>query len=352
MKKKIAAIFALLLAVSTLAGCGDGELLQDVRVSKYIEFSQAYTGLNLTIAPKEEVREEDVEWLALNAYANAVTAENGVKDRAVEMGDTVNIDYAGTEDGVAFDGGTAANQSLAIGSGSFIEGFEDGLVGVMPGETVDLNLSFPEDYYNPEMAGKAVVFTVTVNYIYPATIEDMKDEVVAEMTGGEFTTAADFLAYCREYLEFSADYDYTIGRENVVISALEAIVVCEKVPEKLTERYAANVRASLEEQAAQYGVDAETFCTYYYQTDAETYITEMAEASAKQAMMFQYIANEEGLNVSDEELETSLQQFAEENKVESVDALLAETDKEEFREYFMFEKVVDFIIANANVTEG
>ncbi len=351
MKKKIAAIFALLLAVGTLAGCGDGDLLQDVKVSKYIEFSQPYTGLNLTIPAQAEVTDEDVEWLALNAYANAVTAEDGVTNRAVEMGDTVNIDYSGAEDGVAFDGGTATDQSLAIGSGGFIDGFEDGLVGVMPGETVELNLTFPENY-NPEMAGKAVVFTVTVNYIYPASTADMKDEVVAEMTGGEFTTVADFLVYCREYLEFNANYDYTISRENEVISALEAIVICEEAPEKLVERYAANVRASLEEEANDAGVDLEYLCKYYYQTDSETYINEMADASAKQAMMFQYIANEEGLNVSDEELETSLQQFAEENGVDSVETLLQTTEREEFREYFMFEKVVDFIIANGNVTEG
>ncbi|MBQ9136754.1 MAG: trigger factor [Lachnospiraceae bacterium] len=351
MKKKIAAIFALLLAVGTLAGCGDGDLLQDVKVSKYIKFSQPYTGLNLTIPAQEAVTDEDIEWIALNAYANAVTAEDGVTNRAVELGDTVNIDYSGAEDGVAFEGGTATDQSLAIGSGSFIDGFEDGLIGVMPGETVELNLTFPENY-NPEMAGKSVVFTVTVNYIYPGSISDMKDEVVAEMTGGEFTNVEDFLGYCREYLEFNANYDYTISRENEVISALEAIVVCEEAPEKLVARYAANVRASLEEQATQYGVDVETFCSYYYQSDAETYINEMAEASAKQAMMFQYIANEEGLNVSDEELETSLQKFAEENGVDSVETLLQTTEREEFREYFMFEKVVDFIIANGNVTEG
>lgn len=353
MKKKIAAIFACILAISTLAGCGekDETVLQNIKVSKYISFSQPYTGLELTLEALEEVTEEDVEWLALNAYANVVTAEYGITDHAVADGDTVNIDYAGTEDGVAFDGGTAEGQSLTIGSDSFIDGFEDGLIGVMPGETVELNLTFPESYYNTEMAGKEVVFTVTVNYIYPAGIGEMQDAAVSELTGGEFTTVDAFLAYCREYLEFSAEYSYTTARENEVIAALEAIVICEKTPEALVERYAENVRESLTEQAAQYGVDMDTYCTYYYQTDAETYIANMAQASAKQAMMFQHIANEEGLNVTDEELEVSLQQFADENGVDSVETLLQTTDREEFREYFMFEKVVEYIIANGNVTE-
>ena len=353
MKKKLAMIMGALLALGTLAGCGkESDILQEVKVEKYIEFSSPYTGLNLTIAPKAEVTDEMVEETAVNAYLNAVTAESGVTDRAVELGDIVNIDYSGKQDGVAFDGGTAAGQSLGIGSGSFIEGFEEGLIGVMPGETVDLNLTFPDPYHNPDMAGAEVVFTVTVNYIYPSCAEEMQDDVVATLTGGEFATVTDYLEFCREYLEFSADYQYTVNKENVVIGALEEIVVCEGAPEELVNRYATNVRRSLEEEAATAGVDLETLCTYYYQTDSETYINAMAQASAEQAMMFQYIANKEGLNVSDEELETSLQEFAAENNVESVDILLQETDREEFREYFMFEKIVEFIVANANVTEG
>ena len=85
-------------------------------------------------------------------------------DRAVETGDTVNIDYEGKKDDVAFDGGTAQGYDLTIGSGSFIAGFEDGLIGAAPGETRELALSFPEDYkVNPDLAGTDVVFTATVN---------------------------------------------------------------------------------------------------------------------------------------------------------------------------------------------
>ena len=83
----------------------------------------------------------------------------------VEDGDTANIDYVGKKDGVAFDGGTADGYDLVIGSGSFIDGFEDGLIGAEIGSTVDLNLEFPDDYQSEELAGKAVVFTVTVNYV-------------------------------------------------------------------------------------------------------------------------------------------------------------------------------------------
>ena len=152
-------------------------VLKDLDVAKYVTLGD-YKNIEVTMAGPEVDQEE---WDLINAqvYNDFVTAESGgVLDRAVENGDLVNIDYSGKKDGVVFDGGTAAAQQLEIGSGSFIAGFEEGLVGVMPGETVDLNLTFPEVYHNADLEGQAVVFTVTVNFIYP-TSESWSDDVVA-----------------------------------------------------------------------------------------------------------------------------------------------------------------------------
>ncbi|MGN1148085.1 MAG: trigger factor [Lachnospiraceae bacterium] len=392
MKKKLAVVLSALLAASVLAGCGkeadtnpgettetviqttesaetgmqttedsgvqdtdavESVYLRDVDVAQYLTLTSDYKGLPLMVSPKAEVTAESVASLALNAYNSSVTAENGgIIDRAVAVGDTINLDYAGKEDGVAFDGGTAAGQSLEIGSGSFIPGFEDGLVGVMPGETLDLDLIFPQDYFNADMAGKAVVFTVTVNFIYPSSREEMKDEIISAITAGEYATVDAFIDYCQEYLEYNADYEYQAAKENAVIAALEEIAEFESVPEGLVAKYAGNIQMSLDSQAAQYGVDADTFCLYFYQMDSASYIEQASEASARQAMVFQYIANEENLNVSDEELDESLQSFVEENGLGTVEELLASADKEEFREYFMFEKVADFVFENAQVAEN
>lgn len=391
MKKRTAVLFAVLLAVGMLAGCGNEAeqntegttgteqtveqttentganestdatqntadvetvLLKDMDVAQYVSFSSDYTGLAISVAAREVVTDEDVNAFALQVYSGSATAEaGGITDRAVEIGDNINLDYAGYEDGVAFEGGTATNQTLVIGSGSFIEGFEEGLVGVMPGETVDLNLSFPENYYNADMAGKAVVFTVTVNFIYPAAFEDMTDETVAVITGGEQTTVDAFVAYCKEYLEYEAEYEYTVAKQNAVISALEAIAVVESVPAEVTAKYVENVMLSLNSQAAQYGVDADSLCSYFYGMDAASYAAQAAESSARQGMYLQHIANEQNLNVNDADLETELAAFAEENGV-TVDDLLVKSTKEDFREYFTFERVADFVFDNAQVTEN
>ena len=353
MKKKLALILSALLALGIFAGCGEKETsgyLKDIEVEKYMELTAEYVGLPLVLPKKAEVDQETIDLVAWNTYTASLTAEaGGITDRAVENGDLVNIDYEGKLDGVAFDGGTAAAQQLEIGSGSFIAGFEDGLVGVNPGETVDLNLTFPDPYKNnPDLAGAEVVFTVTVNFIYPT---EMTDEAVEAITEGEYKTVDDFVAFCSDYLNAQVDYSYRMEQENAVVTSLEDIAKFKQVPDSLVAKYEESMRKSIETQAAYYNVDVDTFCISNYYMDFDTYLQSGSETSAKQGMIFQYIANKENLTVSDEELDTSLQQYVEENGIESVEALLAEYDKEEFREYFMMEKVVNFMLENALVTE-
>lgn len=133
--------------------------LQDLDVDQYITLAD-YRNMTVSAA-RPAVDDETV-----TQYINSELLVGTITDRAVREGDVTDIDFVGKKDGVAFEGGTAAGFKLTIGSGRFIPGFEDGLVGVMPGETVDLNLTFPETYQqNPDLAGQEVVFTVTVNGI-------------------------------------------------------------------------------------------------------------------------------------------------------------------------------------------
>lgn len=138
---------------------------------------------------------------ALQAKIDEFTTSYAPADYEAKDGDTVNIDYVGKKDGVAFDGGTAQGYDLTLGSDSFIDGFEDGLIGTKAGDQVSLDLTFPEDYHSEELAGAAVVFDVTVNSIKPAEPVEYTDELVAANT--EFSTTEAYNEYLKDQIKES-----------------------------------------------------------------------------------------------------------------------------------------------------
>lgn len=381
MKRRLAVLMALSLTLGILAGCGDktntdaadttgaqnestiaddtpGTSYEseipvvdgDVDVLTNVTIDGDYKGIELSVAKQAEVTDEDVEAIAVQTY-NQVGAKSNVERTVVEDGDTVNIDFEGKKDGVAFDGGTSAGYNLTIGSGSFIDGFEDGLIGVNVGDTVDLNLTFPEGYQNEDLAGQDVVFTVTVNFICASNSSEMLDSEIESFTDGAYHNVEEFKNFCKDYLEASAEYNYNVAKENAVISQLDEIATVSALPKSLVDKYTVQLTSSLETQAASYGVDIDTYCMYTNSMDSQTYIQMSAETSARQSMIFQYIAAKENISIDDAELEEELQNMADTNNYASVEEMLGERDKEEFRDYFLYEKVVDFIYDNGNVTE-
>ncbi len=320
-----------------------------MKVEKYVTVGD-YSNLSLSLkAPK--VDEAQWDELLLAVYRSYVTERRGgVRDRAVEEGDTVNIDYVGKKDGTAFGGGTDSGAELTIGSGRFIPGFEEGLKGVMPGETVDLELTFPETYDNADLAGAAVVFTVTVNYIMPGP-EDMEDGFVAELSLEDVDTVEDLRQYVYDYLMENAQSSYRYSAQNAIMEQLLAGSVFEDSPESFTDSYKQSVRNSVERMAAENNVSADVFTNYFYGVDSEEYVNASAEAQGKQELLLQAIANAEGLTVGDEELDLKLEEYAKKAGYESVDTLFEEFDREEYRNYFMCEKVMDFLIENADIKE-
>ena len=156
MKKLVSLILSLIAVVCCFASCKEENFVyyDYADLDDYISISQ-YKGVEF---PKSSAE-------IINKIQEKYHSKWYTISRQVKKGDTANIDYVGKKDGVAFDGGTANGYNLVIGSGQFIDGFEDGLIGVAIGSTVDLNLTFPEDYKNAELAGQKVVFTVKVNYI-------------------------------------------------------------------------------------------------------------------------------------------------------------------------------------------
>lgn len=357
MKKKLFAVLVSILAIGTLAGCGKSEdiTLKDMDVDKYVTLGE-YKGLEVVMDPIS-VDEEELEYYMNDfyisglAYITGMEIDDGITDRAVELGDTVYIDYVGKKDDVAFEGGTAEGYYLNIGSDQFIDGFEDGLVGVMPGETVDLNLTFPESYSNTELAGADVVFTVTVNYIHP---EGYKDELIQAFTSvvgmSDITNTEEMRQYIYDYLYNSRqeEYEYYLSQE--VMNAFMAICEFNDIPQELVEKYENAARTSVESGAESYGLDADTYSQYYYGCTLDELIESIPE-TVKEDIALQAVANRENLNISDEELNETLLSYAQSYGYSTVEEYVGDNSLEDYREYFMMNKVLTFLTDNAVIKE-
>jgi trigger factor len=297
-----------------------------------------------------------------------MSASIEVTDRAVQEGDTVNIDYAGryAESGEAFDGGTAQGYDLAIGSHTFIDGFEDGLIGAELGETRDLNLKFPENYGNADLAGVDVIFTVTVNAI---KIKPDFDDAYAASLGVEGVTTIDELrTYIGDRLLEDKQATYDTSVQNKALEEATNGCMFENPPQALLDRVAANYADQMEKVAAYYSstygqqmttdsVIQTIMAQEGYTGELEDYKAEQALKLAKQYIMLGAIAVKEGIEVTEEELNEKLTQdmeaanasAADDAKVDSLDDYKKTADVEDAKETLLTKKVVEFLAENANV---
>ena len=329
-------------AVSQVAT--DGISLKDIDVESYVTIGK-YKGIEVEM-PDYGITDEDVESYMVDVYSSYVTEDMGIKDRPVAEGDTVDIDYEGKKDGVAFDGGTAQGQKLGIGSGRFIEGFEEGLVGVMPGETVDLNLKFPDDYGAEELAGADVVFTVKVNYIMP---EGYDDAIIAQMGYEGVENEQQLREYLKNMMnEYMASMTGS-SKETVILQTFIDSCEFKELPEDLLAKYKKLADTALTNAAAAQSMTAEEYVKSYYGQDYEEFLTEYSKEALKQGMAMQAIANKENIVVSDEELDENLLQYAKNMGMETIEEFIGTNSKEDYRESMMFDRVLEFITENAIV---
>ena len=228
--KKFTAIFLALLMV--LSGCGNGKkesetepetlspLINIENIEEYVNLG-TYLGVEAEKA-SAELTDKEIED-AINEVLDSYKDYEQIKEGVVAEGDTVGIDYVGKLDGQAFEGGTGS-YDLKIGSNSFIDGFEDGLIGVKIGETVDLNLTFPADYKSADLAGKAVVFTVTVKYKQGTEkVRPELNEEFAKKLGYKTVEALkeEILKYIKQQKEAEVEGNFMIDLRDKVIGNCE-----------------------------------------------------------------------------------------------------------------------------------
>ncbi|MDD3367698.1 MAG: trigger factor [Lachnospiraceae bacterium] len=353
MKKKITYLLTACMMAGMLTACGGDQefVLHTADMSKYVTLPE-YTGIQVTEADPE-VTDEDVTTEITGQLANCTDPAVGITDRTVAEGDIVNIDYVGKHDGTAFDGGTASAYNLSIGSGNFIDGFEEGLVGATPGETVELNLKFPDTYdNNPDLAGEDVVFSVTVNFIV-ATEDQLTDEMVPALHA-ESTTVAEYKQAVRDALMESAQQTYESNVQNAIIEQIIAGSTFKSIPEVLQTKYEERLNYQYSQMASYYGYDLETYVYYAYGVDLDNFnetVKQWAIDSAEQALILQAIANEQELNPTDEEVQKTMEDTAAEQSFESVEEMLGDdTTEDDFRDYLMFQNVLSYLQENAVVS--
>ncbi|MDO5344313.1 MAG: trigger factor [Lachnospiraceae bacterium] len=309
-----------------------------------------YKGLTVTVDPVQ-VTEEDVDAAIEERVANAEMYDDQT-DGTVQEGDTVNIDYEGKKDGVAFDGGTAQGFDLTIGSDTFIDGFEDGLIGVEVGDTVDLNLTFPENYGSEELAGQEVVFTVTVNSV--KVMPEVTDTLVDALSEGAYSTVDGYRAYLKEELESQATQDQEGMIYQDLMIQLYNICTVNEYPQDLVDYSEASMRQVYESYAEQYGMELADFTQQFFGMTEEQFqqaISEAVEQNLQAELILIAIAQQEGLTISDEEFQTGCAEYAENNGYASADDLIAEYGEAMLRIDLLMDKALRFVKENAVIQE-
>lgn len=355
MKRTISIILVLLICLTMFAGCAKdkgrnlGANYTEAKLKEYITLGQ-YKGIEYTY-DLQEVTPEAVEQYLHDALSNKGYGQTkDITDRPVQKGDTVNIDYKGMKDGVAFEGGTAQGQDLVIGSKSFIDGFEDGLIGATIGETRNLNLTFPTEYHSEDLAGQAVVFEVKVNSIKAKVYPEITDDLIAEIS--DCKNLAEFQAYAYEQLsaQYKQEADSKISSDvwskvlaNVKINVLpqdEIEVYTQKVIEQYNNMY-----------SQQYGDTFENALIAQGKSVKDPEIAQQlkleAEAMVLEAMTIMAIAYQENLTFTDEQYNSELQKYAKEYGYADTKTFLTAIDEQQFHLMLLYDRVIDFVMKNA-----
>ena len=334
MKKKLVMVLlAVMVATAALGGCGQKgastgssvsaeeeqdveysakELLKatDYKVEKYVKLND-YMNMTVELSQDYSVSDEDIQSYIEYLMSQYPAYETSDKT-TVEDGDIVNIDYVGKVDGEEFSGGSAAGQHLTIGSGSFIDGFEDGLIGKKVGDTVDLNLKFPDDYSgNTDLAGKDVVFTVTINSIdteKEMVYDDLTDEYVSENFSGNGITTVDGLKSAVSSSLESNNYQSKMQEiQSAVLSKL--LEECEvTLPDGLLDQRVAEYKERVNKAVEESG---STFEDYMNMTEDEfdEQVPDYMEESLKQELILEAIVKDQNISVSQKDFEAFVDQY-------------------------------------------
>ena len=349
--KKLTLLLAGCLGLTMMAGCGKSgnpaEALKE-RYSQYVDLG-TYKGVHYT--PTETpVTSEDVD-----AQVNQLVTQNGKKIEkkagTAMTGDTVNIDYVGTVDGVEFDGGSTkgAGTEITLGSSGYVSGFDDQIVGHTPGETFDVKVTFPENYGKEALNGKPAVFKTTLNYIVSTEYPELTDELVAEHT--DYKTVAEYRAAKEaELVKSRAESDLETDKDYLMDEVLE-VCAAKQYPQAELEERIKELTEQIQSAAQSYGMTLDQYLMAFgYDADGfQEEIRTSVEKYMKRKMVICAIAEKEDIGVTKQEADEKIQELLKSTGLSDVNTLNQQTGyKDEDYYYIVLEdKVVNFVYENA-----
>ena len=307
-----------------------------------------YKGVKVEKQDTTVTDEEITAELEKERESNARTIE--VTDRAVKDGDIATIDFEGFVDGVAFEGGKGENYPLTIGSGSFIPGFEEQLIGKNKDEEVEVNVTFPEDYHAEDLKGKAALFKVTIKEIKEKEIPELDDEFASEVS--EFDTLDEYKADIKAKLTEKKEKDAKNAKEEAVIDAIIADAAME-IPEAMLETQQRQIVQDFAQRLQMQGLSLEQYFQFTGLDSAKMLeqVKPQAERKIKSRLVLEAIVAAENIQASDEDYEEELKRVGEgyNMEVDKVKEMLGDNEKAigQIKEDLAITKAVEFVVKEA-----
>ncbi len=273
-----------------------------------------------------------------------------IDDRAIENEDIAVIDFEGFCDGVAFDGGKGEDYELEIGSGTFIPGFEEQLVGAKTDDDVEVKVTFPEEYHADNLAGKDAVFKVKVKEIKKRELPELDDDFASEVS--DFDTMAEFKADVRKKLEEAAENKAKTDTENAIIDKVIENAEFD-IPDAMKEAQIDNIVRDFAQRLAYQGMSLDMYMQYTGQTE-ETFRAQFGEQAEKQisgSLVLEAIQKAEGIEAGPEEVELHLVDMSKKYNMEldKLKEALSDVEKENIKKELELQKTIDMIVNNASV---
>lgn len=354
--KKIALIALALIATLTLSACSSVSTFAEINPDDYITLGE-YKGMDF------QDRKTEATDFAVETEINAAMSELGyVKQHynntqeggTVKLNDILDIDYKGMKDGVAFEGGTAEGAELGIGTGTFVPGFEEQLVGVNVGETVKINITFPAQYNNAELAGQDVVFQVTVNAIVGRTEYSELTDKIAKEIDENVSTVAELRESIKKSVEESNKSEVEMLKKSSLWNQVYANCTFKKdLPSSLLKPYIEARRAIYVSTAKQYGydtLDELLEASGVSQDEFEEIIKNQGTSEARNVLIGYAIAKAEGYTLSEEEFNKKAKEYASAYGYSDPSTYINAKGRSLLEEQFVLDFAVSKVIEKADIT--